>query len=50
LTKSLWRTAVSEHVVDGGGSTIFPMDAVAILIGIVMFALLYALILGIDRI
>jgi hypothetical protein len=50
FTRSLCRAGVSARGVDGRASTIFDMDAVAVLIGIFMFAVLYALIYGIDRI
>jgi hypothetical protein len=50
FTTSLWVDAVSLCGLDGGGARIVDMDVVAILIGVAMFALLYALIYGIDRI
>jgi len=42
--------AVSACGLEPAASKIVVMDAVAILIGVAMFALLYALIYGIDRV
>jgi hypothetical protein len=50
FTRSLWRATVSVWAVDGGGSTILVMDVVSVLLALVMFAVLYVLILGIDRV
>jgi hypothetical protein len=50
FTKSLCPPWVSAHGLDGGRCNIFVMDIVAVLIGIFMFAVLYALIIGIDKI
>jgi hypothetical protein len=50
FTRSLWRAAVSVYRLDALVTRITGMDAVAVILGIVMFAVLYALIFGIDRI
>jgi hypothetical protein len=50
FTASLCRQAVSAYRLDGGPARIPGMDIVAVLLGIVMFAFLYVLILGIDRV
>lgn len=50
FTASLWRAAISAYPLDGNGGRICAMDVVAVLLGILMFAILYALIFGIDRV
>jgi hypothetical protein len=50
FTTSVRRRAVSSRTVDAGAATIPAMDVVAVLLGIVMFAILYGLIFGIDRV
>jgi hypothetical protein len=50
FTRSLCRAAVSVYRLDALRATITAMDVVAIILGIVMFAVLYALIFGIDRV
>jgi hypothetical protein len=50
FTTSLWRTCISAYGLDGHRSKIPCMDIVAILLGIFAFAVLLALIEGIDRI
>jgi hypothetical protein len=50
FTGSLWQGAVSVYRLDALVTRIIVMDAVAVILGIVMFAVLYALIFGIDRV
>jgi hypothetical protein len=50
FTGSLWRAALSVCRLDALRTRIIAMDAVAIILGIVMFAVLYVLIFGIDRV
>ncbi len=50
FTTSLCEAEASPRFLDLAATTIYPMDAVAILIGIVMFAVLLGLIYGIERI
>jgi hypothetical protein len=50
FTESLWRRSVSEWVLDAGLAKIISMDIVSVLIAAVMFAVLIALIYGIERI
>ena len=50
VTKSLCRVANSLCERDGRCLIVMSMDAVAIVIGIVMFALLLLMLEGIDRI
>jgi hypothetical protein len=50
FTRSVWAWSRSVCRLDGWGSTISAVDVVAILLGVVMFAVLYALIYGIDRV
>jgi hypothetical protein len=50
LTKSSRRQISSACALDSRTATMVAMDVVAVLLGIVAFAVLYALIFGIDRI
>jgi hypothetical protein len=50
FTASLWLRVVSAYRLDGGRATITSMDVVAIALAIVMFAILYVLVFGIDRV
>jgi hypothetical protein len=50
FTTSLCRARISAHPLDPCPARIIDMDAVAVLLAIVMFAALFALIYGIDRI
>ena len=50
FTNPLWRRRESEWVLHGGWPKIVAMDAVAVILGIAMFAILYVLITGIDRV
>jgi hypothetical protein len=50
FTESVWRRSVSEWVLDAGAAKIVSMDIVSVLIAAVMFAVLLALIYGIERI
>jgi hypothetical protein len=50
LTKSSCRRIPSACALDGDASTINAMDVVAVLLGIAAFAVLFALIFGIDRV
>ena len=50
FTQSLSRDAFSVWRLNAAASKIAGMDVVAVLLGIVMFAILYVLIFGIDRV
>jgi arginine exporter protein ArgO len=50
FTVSLCRGAVSLQVLDASPAKIMPMDIVSVLIAVLMFAVLIALIYGIERI
>lgn len=50
FTASLWRGPFSAYRLDGAAGRIPDMDAVSIVLGIAMFAVLLGLIYGIDRI
>jgi hypothetical protein len=49
-TKSLYRRHDPARRLDAGGPTINAMDIVAVVLGIATFAILLALVFGIERI
>jgi hypothetical protein len=50
FTTSVRATSPSSRGLDDGGPSISCMDIVAVIFGVVMFAILFALVAGIDRI
>jgi hypothetical protein len=50
FTKSVWRRPVSAWPLDLTEATISAMDVLAILLALLMFAVLFALVWGIDAI
>jgi hypothetical protein len=50
FTKSVWPGTVSARLLDGRAPKIVAMDLVSILLGVLAFAVLFALIYGIERI
>ena len=50
FTRSVCRERRSTRGLDGGRATLFAMDIVSVVLGLLMFAILIAIIEGIDRI